>query len=117
MSPIWGKFHTHDIARVIEARDGRKSDDVFSHHLSQVTMIATLMEATESDREGGNVKEILGANSQWKMWLKVEEKFVRRYRKRDENDEEENAAWTIWCKARTELKKLEELEEKSMKAS
>lgn len=106
MSPIWGEFQKHDIERVILARDGRKFDDVKFYHFFQVIMIATLMEAAGSDRVGGKVKEILDAKSQWKKWLKVEEKFVLRGRKRDENDEEENAAWTIWSKAKAELEKL-----------
>ena len=116
MSHVWGEFQKHDIARVIQARDVCKFDDDDYHRSVQVSMIVALMKTAGSDEFGGGVEEIFGAKSQWKKWLKVEEKFSLRGQKRDENDKDENAAWKIWSDAEAELEKIKELDKKSVEA-
>ena len=110
MSHVWGEFEKSDIARVIQARDVCKFSDDDDYRSFQVNRIVTLMKIPGSDEFGGGVKEIFDAKSQWKKWLKVEEKFSLRGRKRNENDKDENAAWKIWSETKAELEKLKELD-------
>lgn len=116
MSHVWGEFQEDDIARIIQARDVCKFGDDDYRLPFQISMIVTFMETARSDELGGKVKEIFGAKSQWKMWLKVRERYTRRGKKRDQRDTAENTAWKIWSEAQAELEKLKEVDKMSVEA-
>ena len=116
MSDMWGKFQKNDIARIIQARDVCKFGDDDYYRSLQISRIVALMELAGSDEFGGEVKEIFGAKSQWKKWLKVKERCILPDRKRDERDTEEKAAWKTWSEAQAELANLKELDNMSVEA-
>ena len=114
MSPVWGEFQEDDIARVIQARGVCKFDD--DYRSLQVSIIVNLMKTGGSEHFGGGDKEIVGAKSQWKKWLKVEEQISSRGGEKDRNDKDENAAWNIWSDAKAKLEQLKELDKKPLEA-
>ena len=116
MSHVWGEFQKYDIARVIQARDVCKFGDDDYYRSFQISMIVTLMKTAGSDKFGGEVKEIFGAKSQWKKWLKVKENYILRGRKTDESDKDEDTAWNIWSNAKAELEKVKALDKTSVEA-
>ena len=99
MQYVFGNFSEEDIAKVVKARDAPK------HKSFEPKFVNTIYDCLRW-YPGEDFERIFSAKPRYDRWKKVELKYYERGEQRDEADEEENCARSIWNEAKTTLADL-----------